>query len=635
MGLNEEQLKAATHPDGEAALLLAGAGSGKTTTLTHRISWLIEQGVPPRKILALTFTNKAAGEIRERVLKQTGLPEEQAPRLTTIHSLALSMIRRNPAGFGLGQKISPLSDYDQNDLLKRIVEREKLELNPYGLRDKISYHRARGIGFRVDYTAEVHRRALVMHAGYHAMETPELHVWELFEHEKRGNSAIDFDDMLHFVNRRALNDPEWLAKLQQVFAHVLMDECQDTSVVAWTFVNNLLGPENRNLYCVGDIAQSIYSFNGSSPKLIMDFAEQWRGAAPALYRLVRNHRSVPEVVNMANAIQQKMTTNTLPLLMESFRGLSGERGRTKLLRAETPYEIARKIAYEIDSSRRTLRDYAILVRSSSQVREIEGELIRARLPYVVRGGSTLLQTEEVRDILAYIRFATNPKDFSALSRSSAAPKRSIGPATLEKVRELANRNFDGDLLQACSASGTALASFANTIKAVQAKMADPLAALNTALSLTGYAAYIQKKYAKDKEKTEIKIENLQRLRLMIEGLMVDSELTAEDLIFQLTMDKTERENDERGVVTISTIHSAKGLEWPVTFVFSVNESQLPHWRSIGSEEELDEERRLFYVAVTRARDVCVFCVPDKVQRGQYMSFVDPSRFLTELGIAQR
>ncbi len=633
MALNIEQQAAANHPHGQPALLLAGAGSGKTTTLTERIAWLInDQGVPARKILAITFTNKAAAEIRERVLRRTGLSEEDGPRLSTIHSLALQMIRRNPKGFGLGDRVSPLSDYDQNDLLKRIVHREELEdINHFNLRDKIEYHRARGVGFRVDYTEEVHNRARIDHAGYHAMERPELRVWELFEQEKIQTNTIDFSDMIWAVIRRMQNDPEWLAKLQTMFEHIIVDECQDTNQPQFTFINGLLGPDNRNLFLIGDIAQSIYGFSGAQPQLIMDFAEDWRGEAPTLYRLVRNHRSVPEVVNFANAIQEKMTSNTLPLKMESFRGLAGEKGWTRILRAENPSEIARRIAHQIGESPRPLRDYAILVRSSMQIRDIEGELVRARIPYVVRGGSSLLQTEEVRDVLSYIRFATNTRDFSALSRCISAPKRGLGDAALESVRTLANQQFSGDLLLACAASGTKLASFANTIRTILDRAADPIATLNGAIGLTGYIEHLKKKYSKDKEKVEQKIENLARLRMMIEGLTAESDLTTEDLVFQLSLDKTEKD-DERGVVTISTIHSAKGLEWNVVYVFSVTETQLPHWRSTGSDTELDEERRLFYVATTRARDNCMICLPNRVQRGQYLSAVEPSRFLTELGI---
>lgn len=631
MALNGEQLAAAHHAQGEAALLLAGAGSGKTTTLTERISWLIEQGVPPRKVLSITFTNKAANEIRKRVLERTGLSEEEGPRLSTIHSLALSLIRRNLQGFGLGPKVSPLDEYDQNQLLKRIVEREKLgELNPYQLRDQIEFHRARGVGFRVDYTDDVHQAALHSHSGYHALTKDDMKVWELFEKEKAGNSSLDFSDMLHLVNRRAVNDPEWLVKLQAVFAHVLMDECQDTSVVSWTFVNNLLGPDNRNLYVVGDVNQSIYGFNGSSPSLIMEFADNWRGSAPVLYRIARNHRSVPQIVEFANAIQGMMT-ETIPLQMESFRGLSGEQGWTKLLRGDTPAEIARRIAYQIMESRRSYKEFAILVRSSTQIRDIEGELVRARIPYVVRGGSSLLQTQEVRDILSYLRFATNTNDFAALTRATSAPRCGIGDVALENLRAVANREFKGDLLLALARQGGKFATFANTIREIQKSLSNPVSALNAALSYAGYVSHLRRKFAKEPEKVESKIENLSRLRLMIEGLTADSDMSTEDLVFQLTMDRSEKET-ERGVVTISTIHSAKGLEWPSVFVFNVVESQLPHWRSSGNASELDEERRLFYVAVTRARDNCTLCVPERCQRGQYLSAVEPSRFLTELGI---
>jgi DNA helicase II / ATP-dependent DNA helicase PcrA len=630
MDLNEEQLSAATHPQGAASLLLAGAGSGKTTVLTARISWLIEQGVPPRKILAITFTNKAANEIRERVLKHTGLPEDQAPRLSTIHSLALSLIRKNPLGFGLGSRISPLDDYDQNQLLKRIVEREKLDINPYQLRDQIAYHRARGVGFRVDYTDDVHQKALREHSGYHALTKHDLEVWELFEIEKTANSSIDFDDMLHLVNRRAIRDPEWLVKLQAVFAHILMDECQDTSVTSWIFINNLVGPENRNLYCVGDCSQSIYSFNGSSPDLIMKFAEHWRGSAPALYRIARNHRSVPQIVDLANSIQKTMT-GTLPLQMESFRGLSGESGAWKVLHGETPSELARSLANQISGSRRSYKEYAILVRSGTQIRDIEGELVRARIPYVVRGGSSLLQTEEVRDVLSYVRFATNTNDFSALSRATSAPKCGIGDVALEGIRRIANESFHGDLLLAMASNGTKFAGFADTVRNIQKHTDNPVAALNAAIGLTGYVSHLKRKYAKDAEKVTSKTENLARLRLMIEGLTADAAISTADVVFQLTLDRTEKET-ERGAVTVSTIHSAKGLEWPVVAVTNFVESSIPHWRSSNNPDELEEERRLAYVAVTRARDILYICIPEKVQRGQYLSYVDPSRFLQELGI---
>ena len=636
MALNEEQLAAVNHPQGEAALLLAGAGSGKTTALTARIVHLITKDeIPPRRILVLTFTNKAAGEIRGRVLKATGLTEDDAPRLTTIHSLALSIIRQDPTGFGFGSKITPLDDYDAVALLKKILFRKKIEeSNPIKLKEQINFHRARGVGFEVDYTEDVHEAALQAYNGYHALTEEDRMLWRLLEAEKLSAHLVDFADMLALVNRRAAQDPNWLVKLQRQFSHVLMDEAQDTSVVSWTFVNNFLGPTNRNLCCVGDVSQSIFSFNGSCPQLILDFAKEWRGSAPALYRLQRNHRSVPEVVSLANDIQAQMI-DTLPLQMESYRGSQGERGRACVIHGATPQDVSRTIAKviskETSEGRGSFRDFAILVRTSMQVREIEGELVRARIPYVVRGGRGLLQTEEVRDVLSYIRLATNPKDLTALSRAISTPKRGLGDVAVETLRKIANAKHGGDLVAAAGTSEKFI-GFANVIKQIQTATGDPLQALKYTLALTNYEEHVKSKYGKEKERVTTKLENLGKLREMITSLVEDHELTTEDLIFQLTMEKAD-EDDETGAVTISTGHSAKGLEWKTVFVFSVVEGCLPHQRSLSSNAEIEEERRLFYVTVTRARDTCVICIPEMVQHGDQMRRARPSRFLTELGIA--
>jgi superfamily I DNA/RNA helicase len=631
MRLNEEQTLAANHPEGEAALLLAGAGAGKTATITERISKLIELGIPARKVLALTFTNKAATEIRERVLKRTGLTEETGPYLTTIHSLALRFIRRNPEGFGLQPKISILDDYDQAMLLKKIIERNEWEVNPWKIRESISYHRARGIGFLVDYTPEVHKIAEEAHGGYHALGTVEKQIWKHYEGDKRGSSCVDFDDLIWLVNARFAADPAWGAKVQALFAHVIMDEAQDTSGPCWQFVNNLLGPDNRNLMVVGDLNQSIYAFSGATPQLIMEYAAEWRGRAPMLYRIVCNHRSVPEIVKLANLIQSKMT-DTLPLQMTSFRGENGEHGKTRIFRDQFPRDISARIAAEISNSSRSYREFAILLRSATQLRDIENELIRARVPYVVRGGKGLLATEEVRDILAYLRFATNTKDFSALSRAIAAPKRGVGDVTLEALHKTALAEHDGDLLQAARKSLPKIAQFADTISVLQTFTADPNKALDAVFKMSGYLDHIKKKYTKNKELVEKKIENLTRLRDMVAALTSEAEVSTDDLVFQLTMDRADK-SDEKGAVTISTIHSAKGLEWNVVFVFNVVEGQLPHRFASGSEAEIEEERRLFYVAVTRARDAVALCVPSMYQNGPNVGRSDPSRFLVELGIS--
>jgi DNA helicase-2/ATP-dependent DNA helicase PcrA len=629
--LNEEQRKFVLHEPGSPNLLLAGAGSGKTHAAKTRVMHLITNGVESRRICVLTFTNKAANEINERVIKATNINPDLAPTMSTIHSLALRFIRKNPAGFGLGNKISPADDYDQTKLLEAIVQRKEWDINHYNLKDKIDFHRARGVGFRIDYTDEVHKAAQKAHAGYHAMDPLELEAWELFEQEKTKNNLVDFADMIYLVNRRMVKDLDWAGKVHRMYHHILMDEAQDTNIPCWQFVNNLMGPTNFNLSVIGDLAQSIYAFNGAMPELILDYSRNWRGVTPVLYRLQRNHRSVSKVVDFANKIQALMV-DSLPLQMISHRAEQGDdTGAVRLIRAESTQDAAYNVVRQISDGRGTLRDYAILVRSSMQIREIEGALVSARIPYIVRGGRGLLQTEEIRDILAYIRLACNPNDFSALMRAASAPKRGLGEVALEKIRANANALYEGDLIRGCQKAGGKAEIFGNQMREIANEVTNPLRALDTALATTMYKDYIRKKYAKDLEKVKNKLENIDRLRVMIEGMLAESDMTTEDLVFQLSMEKVP-EDDERGAVTISTIHSAKGLEWKTVFVWSVVEGCLPHWRSSGDEKELTEERRLFYVAVTRARDYAYLCVPNKVPRGQNMSFAEMSRFLIELGV---
>lgn len=634
MDLNEEQKLAVEHPLNEPACLIAGAGSGKTRVLTERVRYLMGQRVPPKRVLAVTFTNKAADEMVERLGLNDETPHDLCPRVSTIHSLALSAVRRNPKGFGLQEKVSPLDDYDQSQMMKKLVERAQVEINPYFVLEQISYHRARGVGFSKDYTAEVHAAALTSHAGYHAMEREAQELWAAYEREKTANSVVDFDDMLHIVVRRGEVDLPWLIALQHAFEHVLVDEAQDLSPIQWKVVNLFLGPENRNLYAVGDMSQSIYAFNGACPRLLKEYSEDWRGIKPRLYHIARNHRSVPEVVKMANAVQAKMT-HTLPLKMECFRETLGHTGSVKTYKASMPCDLAKKIVEEIysDNRRKNLilyRDNCILVRSAMQVRDIETELVRWRVPYVIRGGRGLLATEEVRDILSYLRLATNPNDFMALSRAVSAPKRGIGPGALEKLRFLA-KDYNDNLLEAAAAKLPKLNMFIQVLTLVIEAKDDPVKAIDLIIQMTRYREYIAEKYKKDHQKVITKLENLERLKEMVSTLTENTGLTTEDLVFQLTLDRTEDKSEE-GKVTVSTIHSAKGLEWKRCYIVGLYEGSLPHRFSMGNAEELEEERRLFYVAITRAKDQLILCIPGLIQVGPNTNIVAPSRFLWEIGI---
>jgi DNA helicase-2/ATP-dependent DNA helicase PcrA len=267
-----------------------------------------------------------------------------------------------------------------------------------------------------------------------------------------------------------------------------------------------------------------------------------------------------------------------------------------------------------------------------QIRDIENELVRFRIPYVVRGGRGLLQTEEVRDVISYLKLAANVKDFMALNRAISIPKRGMGSVALEKIRKVADTEFSGDLIKACEKVNIdKLSSFIEIIQQVQSNIASPVAALERVVKLTNYENYIKEKYKKEPDRVRDKLENLERLALIIGSLVEDAKLNLEDIVFQLSMDSSQ-EDESVGKVTISTIHSAKGLEWGRVFVTNLHEGSLPHKFSMGSPDEIDEERRLFYVAVTRAKDTCVLCIPTIVMQGPNSHTVAPSRFLTEIKV---
>jgi DNA helicase-2/ATP-dependent DNA helicase PcrA len=382
------------------------------------------------------------------------------------------------------------------------------------------------------------------------------------------------------------------------------------------------------------VGNSIMGFNGSAPHLLREFSEGWRGRVPTLLRIARNHRSLPRIVYLANHIQSKMKA-TLPLKMQVFRGGDDNKGLIELTQASMPGDIAMLIAAEIskDSKRKNgiaFKDNAILVRSARQVMDIENALVRYRIPYVIRGGRGLLATEEVRDVIAYLRLITNPKDFTALARAVSIPKRGVGDVALEKIRKVAHDSYGGDLLKA-SASVEKLGLFSDSLQNIQKYLEYPTEALDRIIAFMDYKNYITSKYKKEPDKVKSKLENLDRFKELVRGLNEDRKMTTEDVVFQLTLERA-REDDKDGQVTISTIHSAKGLEWHRVYLTNIVEGSLPHMFSMGSEDEIEEERRLFYVACTRAKDILVLCVPAMGTNGADTKRLQPSRFLIETGI---
>lgn len=645
-----DQRRAITHPlGGGPAIVVAGAGAGKTRVLTGRVAWLMAQGVPGRKIVAVTFTNKAADELRERIGVTEGAAD--CPRVSTIHALALGAIRKDPTGFSLSSRVSPLDTMDQADMIDTLVQAKLsgakrdsawAEFNKWGFLEKVGYHRARGLGFASDYSPEVHAEALKYQKGRMALSPDELNLWKEYEEQKRNSSSVDFDDMLHLVVRRGLTDEAWADRLGSIFLHVLVDESQDTSPIQWAFLELLVGNHKNDIFAVGDVNQSIFSFQGASPDILVAMAKSWRGVVPALYNLGRNYRSVPGIVRLANRIQGCMTT-TLPLVMSSQREEQAEVRGTAFLQSASPRDIAGNIAERIAQNNRpkgsTLRyrDHAVLVRSKGQIKDVEMELIRCRVPYVIRGGQGVFQSREAKDLVSYLRIVSNPRDVVAFTRAASVPKRGIGDAGVRALQLQAAKGHEGDLVAAAQASpNPKLNEFGCQLRLLQRLVSQDGAGvvelLNRLIELIGFRSLVIARYRADGAELETKLTALDKILEAIGA--IEESLgggSLEDVVFRLTMDKEEEVKDEDGggKTVISTIHSAKGLEWPVVFVTNVVEGSLPH-SLCRTPSEIEEERRLWYVACTRAQDRLYICVPNSVHYGPKMVPASPSRFIEEL-----
>lgn len=639
--LDPDQLQAATHPLGHPAVLVAGAGSGKTSTLTARAKWCIEQGIPERRVCVITFTNKAANELRTRL----GFAPDAGPRISTIHSLSLQAIRKNPGGFGLRPQITPMDTHDQVTMMQQLIKnhaKDKAfdEIKAFPVLEKLQYHRARGLGFAQEYTPEVHERCKDIHSGAHQLTPQELTLWADYQEAKSFASCLDFDDMLHLVVRRGQDDSKFRDSMGRAFDTVLLDESQDSNKPQWDFIELLFGEGRKNLFCCGDISQSIYAWNGASPETLLKIIQGWRGLVPTLYKLENNYRSLQSIVGAANRIQATMQ-GTVPLTMRVARpdASEGNPGRTTALSGATPRDIAEGIAQTIARDNRLkassyrFRDNAILVRAASQIPDIEAALATCRIPYIVRGGQSLLQTEEAKDLFSYMKLLANPRDAPAFVRAIGLSRCGVGPAAVEKVRQIADKKFQGDMIQAaCDYDHRAIQPFGQILRDL-GQLQDPALIFSKVIKLADYRNVLMTRYArKNPDLYDRKLNNLVSLETLITDMALASpSATCADIIFRVTLDASVESEKAEGVVVISTIHAMKGLEAPRVYVMGLYEGSLPS-RFCRSEAEIEEELRVFYVACTRAETQLVLCVPHVIMRGPNAVRVNPSRFLAALGM---
>ncbi|MEW6673367.1 MAG: UvrD-helicase domain-containing protein [Thermodesulfobacteriota bacterium] len=613
MELSLQQKEAVEHI-GTPALVVAGAGSGKTRTLTAKVSYLVSKGYDPARILAITFTNKAADEMKERLVKLTGMPMENFPWVRTYHSACFKILKRHCSELGYRQPLQIFAEYQQQKVLKDVLT-GKLNIDKKyvpAVLNRIS--RAKNSG-RPD--AYLDKRPFVAHIRV-------AEAYALYNQELKNSNAVDFDDIL-LLTRDLLRDHARIReRYQKLFEFILVDEYQDTNNLQEDLTGLLL--RNGNLFCVGDDWQAIYSFRGSNVGHFLSFRSKYKDAK--VFRLEQNYRSTNEIVQLANEL---IGYNDSRMEKQCFSKKQG--GQVELYEFDDEKEEAAWTAQRL----RALRDegifydkMAVLYRTKFCSLPFEQAFRNQGVPYRMLGGKGFFERKEVLDINCYLTAAVFEKDDAAFERILNIPRRGIGPGTVQKIARL---KTDGMSLQEAARQALAVAMLppriAGALSAVL-RLLDairdmrPDLAVQEILKRVDYLEYL-KAYSRansmDYTSREENIEQLIYSASQKDGIVDYLEEAA-----LIKEDKEEEEDDQGFGVNLATIHAAKGLEFQAVFVVGCEENLFPHWKSLESETGLEEERRLMYVAVTRSeRHLFLSCAG--FRKGQ---FNPKSRFLEEI-----
>ncbi|MDT0265248.1 DNA helicase PcrA [Streptomyces sp. DSM 44915] len=643
-GLNEQQRAAVTHSAGPL-LIVAGAGSGKTRVLTHRIAHLLAaRNAHPGQILAITFTNKAAGEMRERVEELVG-PRAHAMWVMTFHSACVRILRRESRQLGF---TSSFSIYDAADAkrLMALVCRD-LELDPKRFPPKSFSAKVSNLKNELIDPEDFAARAS------DPLEKTLAEAYTMYQARLREANALDFDDIIMTAVHLFQAFPDVAEYYRRRFRHILVDEYQDTNIAQYTLIRELVGApggavEPAELCVVGDADQSIYAFRGATIRNILQFEQDFPQAATLL--LEQNYRSTQTILSAANAVIARNEDRRPKNLWTNAGGGARITGYV----ADTEHEEAQFVADEID--RLTDADeakpgqVAIFYRTNAQSRIFEEVFIRVGLPYKVVGGVRFYERREVRDVLAYLRVLANPEDTVPLRRVLNVPKRGIGDRAEAMIEALAQReriSFAQALRRVDEAYGMAARS-ANAVRRFNALLeelrtvvesgAGPATVLEAVLERTGYLAELQ---SSTDPQDETRVENLQELAAVAlefeqerAGGEEEAPGTLADFLERVALvadsDEIPDEADAGGVITLMTLHTAKGLEFPVVFLTGMEDGVFPHQRSLGKTKELEEERRLAYVGITRARQRLYLTRSVLRSAWGQPQHNPPSRFLEEI-----
>ena len=635
--LNPEQREAVEHPGGPM-LIFAGAGSGKTRVITFRIARLMSLGVNGSRILAVTFTNKSAREMRGRVEELVG-DAAKGMWIGTFHSLCARILRIDGKGIGLDPNFVIYDDTDQLSLIREVFKAKNIDdksIQPRGVLNEISSAKEKLLTpekYAEKATGFFERIAADVYKSYNVL----LH---------KAN-ALDFDDILYFTNRLFEQRADILEKYQSRFLHILVDEYQDVNFAQYNIVHMLAG-KHRNVVVVGDDDQSIYAWRGADVSLILRFGSDYPDAK--IIKLERNYRSTKTILSAANeVIKHNRSRAHKELWTENDQGVP-----ITLTQVGTEHDegmlVAERILQDVRTGRRHFKDCAVLYRTNAQSRVMEEAFLTMRIPHILVGGQRFYERKEIKDMLAYLRLTWNPRDDVSLRRSINTPPRGIGATSIANIEKWAG-DHDSQMWGAVidqevqhglpKKAASALRGFASAITDAQeiAEAGPVTPVLRALLSASGYVDMLK---AEHSQEALGRLENLQELL----NVTAEYDATADEpslggfLESVSLVADVDSLNGDGDAVTLMTLHSAKGLEFPVVFLTGLEEGVFPHSRSLNTDSEVEEERRLCYVGMTRAREELhlvhahrrsVYGTPNFNRRSRFLDDI-PSNLLDTLNV---
>lgn len=643
--LNKAQKEAVLCKDG-ASLVIAGAGSGKTRVLTYRIAHLLSCGVLPYQIMALTFTNKAASEMKERIAKIVGSDLAEYLWMGTFHSIFSRILRYESDKIGFPSSFSIYDTADSKSLIKSIIKQLRLDdktYKPAGVLSRISMAKNNLI------TANAYKNNdIELKRDEQAQQSNIYRIYETYSAQCVKSGAMDFDDLLLYTNILFHNNPDVLNKYQQKFKYILVDEYQDTNLSQYMIVKKL-SEQHGNICVVGDDAQSIYSFRGAKIENILNFKNDYPNHN--LFKLEQNYRSTKNIVKAANGLIKK-NINQIP--KEVF-SKNNEGELIKIIQAYTDKEegflIANDIYEQINFKNLDFKNIAILYRTNAQSRIMEEALRKRNMPYKIYGGLSFYQRKEIKDLIAYLRMVVNPNDGEALKRIINYPARGIGSTTFEKIEQMANKNgisfwqvlINPNQYPLSINAGTQkkLNNFVSLINTFidKNKTSDAYDTARTVATETGMIGDLHKGNMIEER---VRYENLEELLNGIRDFVSTNFTKENDVKLEnflenvaLLTDQDNEKDEDKNKITLMTIHASKGLEFAQVYVVGMEENLFPSKLSVYSQQDLEEERRLFYVATTRAEQRLTlsyalsrykYGTPENTSPSRFIGDIDPALF---------